>query len=116
MKDSASRKGDPFFSPAGTLKRNMVAAAPKKSSSGFGAPKKAAAKSDLKRRFDKHLKLFKSLEDPEDRSNMCDCYVRAEGNDKFWFVGKAVAKAAITLHVPYQPWPLVGRSDKEKVR
>ena len=67
--------------------------APKKSSSGFGAPKKAAAKSDLKRRFDKHLKLFKSLEDPEDRSNMCDCYVRAEGNDKFWFVGKAVAKA-----------------------
>ena len=67
--------------------------APKKSSSGFGAPKKAAAKSDLKRRFDKHLKLFKSLEDPQDRSNMCDCYVRAEGNDKFWFVGKAVAKA-----------------------
>ena len=69
---------------------------------GFGAPKKAAAKSkrpegnlvfEGQKTFDKHLKLFKSLEDPEDRSNMCDCYVRAEGNDKFWFVGKAVAKA-----------------------
>ena len=76
--------------------------APKKSSGGFGAPKKAAAKSkrpegnlvfEGQKTFDKHLKLFKSLEDPEDRSNMCDCYVRAEGNDKFWFVGKAVAKA-----------------------
>ena len=75
--------------------------APKKGG-GFGASKKAAAKSkrpegnlvfEGQKTFDKHLKLFKSLEDPEDRSNMCDCYVRAEGNDKFWFVGKAVAKA-----------------------
>ena len=76
--------------------------APKKSGGGFGAPKKAAAKSkrpagnmvfEGQKTFDKHFELFKSLEDPEDRSNMCDCYVRAEGNDKFWFVGKAVAKA-----------------------
>ena len=70
---------------------------------GFGAPKKkAAAKSkrpegnllfEGQKTFDKHFELFKSLQDPEDRSNMVDCYVRAEGNDKFWFVGKAVAKA-----------------------
>ena len=77
--------------------------APKKSGGGFGAPKKKpAAKSkrpagnllfEGQKTFDKHFELFKSLQDPEDRSNMVDCYVRAEGNDKFWFVGKAVAKA-----------------------
>ena len=77
--------------------------APKKSGGGFGAPKKkAAAKSkrpagnlvfEGQKTFDTHFELFKSLQDPEDRSNMVDCYVRAEGNEKFWFVGKAVAKA-----------------------
>lgn len=78
--------------------------APKKSGGGFGAPKKAAAAKKSKRpagnlvfegqkTFDTHFELFKTLQDPEDRSNMVDCYVRAEGNEKFWFVGKAVAKA-----------------------
>ena len=92
-----SRPGSPLLMAKGF-------GAPKKSGGGFGAPKKAAAAKKSKRpegnllfegqkTFDKHFELFKSLQDPEDRSNMVDCYVRAEGNDKFWFVGKAVAKA-----------------------
>ena len=92
-----SRHGSPLLMAKGF-------GAPKKSGGGFGAPKKAAAAKKSKRpegnllfegqkTFDKHFELFKSLQDPEDRSNMVDCYVRAEGNDKFWFVGKAVAKA-----------------------
>ena len=81
--------------------------APKKGSR-FGAPKKAAAKSKIvfegQKTFDKHLKLFKSLEDPEDRSNMCDCYVRAEGNDKFWFAWPRRSRRRAAATTPRSRW------------
>ena len=63
---------------------------------GFGkqpAAAKSGSKFEGKKTFKKHMKLFGKLQNPADRSNQVDCYVREDGNEKFWFVGKSVAKA-----------------------
>lgn len=73
---------------------------------GGGATKKPAAKKGKKggaaagssfqgqKTFEKQWKNYKELR-AQDGSNQVDVFVRAEGNEKFWFVGKAVAREGL---------------------
>jgi len=65
--------------------------------SGFGAPKPSKKKAfEGKKTFERQMQAFHALrESGYPPPNQVDVYVHAAGSDKFWFVGKSVARAGV---------------------